>query len=67
MSTSSTESIPLILIGEISKRAVVFTVESPRGQVLFTAFMNPDIIAGLVYEHTVIEPIEVQRLDERLG
>ena len=27
--------------------------------------MNPDIIAGLVYEHTSVGPIVFQRLDER--
>ena len=27
--------------------------------------LNPDIIAGLVYEHTTIEPMVVQRQDER--
>ena len=29
------------------------------------AFMNPDVIAGLVYEYTIVEPMVVQRLDER--
>ena len=27
--------------------------------------MNPDIVVGLVYEHTTIEPMVIQRLDER--
>ena len=27
--------------------------------------MNPDILVGLMYEHTTIEPMVVQRLDER--
>ena len=65
MSTSSTESIPLIPIRESSKWAVVFMIELPREQTLSPAFMNPDIIAGLVYEHTTIETMVVQRLDER--
>ena len=40
-------------------------IELPRGQELSPAFMNSDIIAGLVNEHTTIEPLVVQRLDER--
>ena len=40
-------------------------LELPRGQPLFPAFMNPDNIVGLVYEHTSVELIVVQRLDER--
>ena len=62
---SSTESIPLIPIGESSRRVVIFTIELPRGQPLSPAFTNPDIIAGLVYEHTTVEPMVVQRLHER--
>ena len=27
--------------------------------------MSPDVIAGLVYEHITMEPMVVQRLDER--
>ena len=50
MSTSSTLSIPLILMRENSKRAVVFTIELLRGQALPPVFMNLDIIGGLVYE-----------------
>ena len=26
--------------------------------------MNPDIVAGLVYEHTTVKPMFVQRLEE---
>ena len=52
----STESIPMIPIGEGSKRAVDCTIELPRGQALSPAFMNPDIIAELVYEHTAVQP-----------
>ena len=48
-----------------SKRAVVFTIELPSGQALYPVFTNPDIIAGLVYECTTVEPLVVQRLDER--
>ena len=65
MSTLSTVSIPLILIGESSKRPVVFIIELSREQPLSPAFMNPDIIAGLVYEHTTVEPLVVQILDEK--
>ena len=60
MLTLSTLSIPLIPIGESSNRAVVFMIELPKGQALSPAFTNPDIIAGLVYEHTTIEPMLVQ-------
>ena len=28
-------------------------------------FMNPDIVVELVYEHTTVEPMVIQRLDER--
>ena len=63
MSTSSTESISLIPTGESNRRVVVFTLELPRGQPLSPAFTIPDIIAGLVYEHTTVEPMVVQRLD----
>ena len=31
---------------------------------LSPAFMNPDIIVGLVYEHTTMEPMVIQKLDE---
>ena len=65
MSTSSTKSIPPISIRESSRRVVIFTIELPRGQPLSPAFTNPDIIAGLVYEDTTVEPMAVQRLDER--
>ena len=40
-------------------------LELLRGQLLSPAFTNLDIIVGLVYEHTVVEPMVVQRLDER--
>ena len=40
-------------------------LELPRGQPLSSAFTNPDIVAELVYEHTTIEPLVVQRLEER--
>ena len=65
MSISSTVSIPLIPIGESSQRAIVFTIELQRGKALFPAFPTPDIITGLVYMHTTIEPMVVQKLDEK--
>ena len=65
MLTSSTESILPIPIRESSRRVVVFTLDVPRVQPLSSAFMNPDIVVGLVYEHTAIESMVVQRLDER--
>ena len=55
----------MILIGENSERIVVFTLELPRGWPLPPTFMNPNIVVGLVYEHTAIEPMVVQRMDER--
>ena len=63
MSTSSTVCIPLILIGESSKRAIVFMIELLKGQALSAAFMNPDILAVLFYEHMTTEPMVVQKLD----
>ena len=57
MSTSSTESIPPVTIGEGGRRFVIFTVKLPRGQLLSLAFMNPDIVTGLVYEHATVEPV----------
>ena len=65
MLTSLTESISQSLIGESSRIVVVFTLELLRGQPLSPAFTNPDIVAGLVYEHMTIEPMVIQRLDER--
>ena len=65
MLTSSTESIPLIPMGESSRRVVVFMLELLRGQLLSPAFINLDIVVGLVYEHTMVQPMVVQRLDER--
>ena len=65
MLMSSTESIPLILIGKCSRRVIVLTLELPRGQLLSLAFMNPDIVVGLVCEYTTIEPMVIQRLDEK--
>ena len=40
-------------------------LELPVGQPLSPLFTNPGIFAGLVYEHTTIEPMVIQRLDER--
>ena len=65
MSTSSTVSVPLILIEESSQRAIVFTIELQRGQVLSPLFMNSDIIAGLVYKQMTIELVVVQKCDEK--
>ena len=60
-----TKSIPPIPIGESGRRVVALTLESLRGQPLSPAFTNPDIISGLVYEHTTVEPMVVQKMDER--
>ena len=40
-------------------------IESLRGHALSPTFMNPDIIAGLIYEHKIVEPMVVQKLDEK--
>ena len=34
------------------------------GQVLSSVFMNSDINVGLVYEHTTVDPVVIQKLDE---
>ena len=60
----SNVSISLIPIGESSQRAIIFTIELLRGQALSSAFMNSDIITRIVYEHTTIQPVVVQKLDE---
>ena len=65
MSISSTESIYPIPIGESSKKAVVFMLELLSRQPFFSVFMNSDIIVGPMYEHTTVESMVVQRLDER--
>ena len=62
---SSTVSVSWILIGESSQRAIVFTVELPRGRALSPTFMNPDIITGLVYVHMTVEPMAVQNWMKR--
>ena len=40
-------------------------LELVRGQPLSPAFTNPDIVLGLVYENTTVEPMVIYRLDER--
>ena len=65
MSMSLTESILLIPSGESSRRVVFFMLELLRGQPLSPAFINPDIVVGLAYEHINIELIINQRWDER--
>ena len=65
MSTSSTVGVLLILNGESSQRAIFFMKELQRGQALSPVFINSEIIAGLVYEYTTVEPVVVQILDEK--
>ena len=65
MSMSSTVSVALILIRVSSQRAIVFRIELLRGQALSPVFTNSDIIAGLLYEHTALKPMVVQKLDEK--
>ena len=56
---SVTESIPPISKGESSRRVVIFTIKLLRGQPLSPVFTNPDIVLGLVYEHTTMKPVVV--------
>ena len=65
MLTSSTVSIHLILIRESRQRPLVFMIELLRGQALSPVFANLDIVTGLVYEHTTIDPTVVQKLYEK--
>ena len=65
MSTLLTDSIPQISIRESGRNVVIFTMELPRGQPLSPVFTNPDIVSGLVYEHTTVETVAVQRVDDR--
>ena len=62
MLTSTTVSVTLIPTRESCQRTVIFTTELTRRQTLPPAFMNDDIIAGLVYEHMNVEPMIVQKL-----
>ena len=63
MLTSSTIRVPLILIGESSQRAMVFTIEYIEGTSIVPIFTNTDI--QLVYEHTTVESMAVQKPDEK--
>ena len=65
MSTLLSDSIPPILIGESGRGVVIFTIELPREQLLSQMFRNLDIGAGLMCEHTAVEPLIVQRVDDR--
>ena len=60
MSTSSTNSIPPILIEESGRKVVIFTIELPSGQPLSLVLTNLDIVVGLVYKYTTVEPVLVQ-------
>ena len=59
-----TDSIPPILIRESGRKVVIFTIELLRGQLLSPVYTNLDIVAGLVYRHTTVEPVVVQRVDD---
>ena len=65
MSMSLTNSIPLILIKESGRKVVVFTIKLLGRQPLSPVFTNLEIVVGLVYEHTTVEPVVVQRVDDR--
>ena len=54
-----------MLIGESGRKVVIFTIELPRGQLLSLVFTNLDMNVGLVYEYTTVEPVVVQREDDR--
>ena len=61
MLTSLTISIPLILTGESSPSALIFIMELTGRQALSPAFMNVDIIMGLVYKNMDVEPMVVEK------
>ena len=65
MSMSSTDSITPLSIRESGRRVVIITIELLRGQPLSPVFTKPDTVVGLVYEHTTVEPVVVQRVDDR--
>ena len=62
---SSTNSIPPILFRESGRKVVIFTVELPQRQPLSPVLTNLDLVVGLVYEQTTVEPVVFQRIDER--
>ena len=66
MSTSSVQSVPLIPIGQMCQRSVIFYVELKKGQALSQMFTNFDIIKGLVFEHMNVEPVAIKKLDMRV-
>ena len=65
MATSSTISVPSILIGESFQKTVIFNIELTRGPALSSAFLNADIVLGWVYKHMNMEPMVVQKLDAK--
>ena len=65
MLTSSTVSLPLIATGESCQRTIIFTIQLTRGQALSPTFMNDDIIVGLVYDHSNMDPMVVQKIDAK--
>ena len=64
MSTSSTVSVTLIPTGKRCQRTL-FSLLINMGQALSSAFMNANIIVGLLYEQTNVEPMVVQKLDAK--
>ena len=60
---SSRVNVPLILTGESCPRTKIFTIEFIRGQALSPVFTNDNIIVGLAYEHTNVEPLVLQKSD----
>ena len=52
-------------IRESRRKKEIFTIELLRRQPLSTVCTNPDTVVGLVYEHTTVESLVVQRVDEK--
>ena len=71
MATSSTESVALIPLGEscqragILKKKVFKNILKKKGQALSQTLTDWVIIVGLVFEHTSVELVVVQKLDTR--
>ena len=64
--STSTESVPLIPMGQSCQRAVICNKVLKKGQVLYQTFTNLDIImGGKVFEHMSTEPVGVQKQDMR--
>ena len=65
MLTSSTVSVLLIPIRESSQRALNFMIELLRRQALSPAFTKTDIITWLINEHITVDPVVVEKHDDK--